>query len=108
MRRFTKYPSSYVKSSYSVPLANECVPCWQFDSHTVTSFRELADMIRSKLSMLGFVSGVGTSGFASVNPDTFELDIDVQLNKNVNELTPDEVDAIEECGLGFGGMNFEI
>ena len=107
-RKFTKYPSNYIKSSYSMPVANECVPCWEFDSHAVDSFRELAGKIRNKLSRLDFVTNVGTSGYETVNPDTFALDIDVQMNKDLDELTDDEIEAIEDCGLLFGGKNFEI
>jgi len=97
-----------ITASYSIPAPNECVPCWQFDSHTVTSFRELANMIRSKLSALSFVTGVGTSGFETVNPDTFALDVDVQMDRDVDMLTDAEIDAIAECGYSFGAKDFEI
>jgi hypothetical protein len=30
------------------------------------------------------------------------------MNKDVDELTDDEINAIEDCGLRFGGKNFEI
>ena len=109
MRHFTKYPSNYVRASYTIPVANECVPCWQFSKADFTgSFRELVKNIKNSLSNLGFVTSVGTSGFAPVNSDTFEVDIDIQLNKDAEDLSDEEIDAIEDCGLAFGGKNFDL
>lgn len=100
---------SYVKSSYSIPVSNECVPYWQFDKNTVgTSLKELIRNIKDNLSALSFVSNVGTSGFESVNSDTFGIDIDVEIDKDTNDLSDDEIRAIADCGAEFGGKNFEI
>ena len=108
-RQFTKYPSSYVKSSYSIPASNECVPYWQFDKNTVgNSLRELIRDIKDNLSQLSFVSRVGTSGFESVNPDTFGIDVDIEIDKDTNNLSDAEIAAIEDCGTGLGGKNFEL
>jgi hypothetical protein len=105
----TKSRQDYVKSSYTIPVANECVPCWQFSKTEFTgSFKELVRNIKNSLSNLGFVTSVGTSGFEPINSDTFAIDIDIQMNKDVEELSDDELNAIEDCGLEFGGKNFEI
>jgi len=108
-RSFTKYPSSYVKSSYSIPATNECVPYWQFiKSDLPGSLKELVMTIKENLASLGFVSNVGGSGFESVDSDTIGIDIDVKLDKSAAELSDDEVSAINECGAELGGINFEI
>lgn len=109
MRTFTKYPKNYVKASYSIPADNECVPYWQFDKSVISgSLRELVTMIKDSLASLGFVSKVGTSGFESVNADTIGIDIDIQVDKNADELSDAEINAIEDCGLDLGGKNFRI
>ena len=108
-RHFTKYPKNYVQSSYSIPAPNECVPYWQFDKSSISeSIRGLVSAIKDNLSSLGFVSSVGTSGFEAVNSDTIGIDIDIQVDKDVNELSDSEIQAIEDCGAEFGGKNFEI
>ena len=98
-----------VKASYSIPTLNECVPYWQFDkANIVGSFRELVNNIKDNLSKLGFVSKVGTSGFETVSPDTIGVDVDIEINKNADELSADEINLIEGCGAEFGGKNFEL
>ena len=109
MRKTTKYPRNYVKSSYSIPVSNECVPYWQFDKSAVTGpLNELIKEIKDRLAALGFVSKVGTSGFEAVNADTIGIDIDIQVDKSTDELSDAEIDAIEDCGLDLGGKNFRI
>ncbi len=99
----------YIKNSYSVPVANECVPSWQFSKADFSgSFKELVRNIKSNLANLDFVTSVGTSGFEPINTDIFALDIDIQMNKDLDELSDTEIDAIEDCGLEFGGKNFEV
>ena len=107
-RTTTKYPK-YVKSSYSIPASNECVPYWQFDKSAVTNpLKDFIKSIKDKLSALGFVSSVGTSGFEAVNADTIGIDIDIQVDKSTDELSDAEIDAIEDCGAELGGKNFRI
>lgn len=99
----------YIKNSYSLPVDNECVPCWEFDKADFSgSIKELIKGIKSNLSRLDFVSSVGTSGFSPVNSDTFALDIDIQMNKSADDLTDSDIDAIEDCGLEFGSIHFEV
>ena len=101
--------SDYIKSSYSIPASNECVPYWQFDkANIVGSFRELVNKIKDNLSKLGFVSKVGTSGFETVGADTIGVDVDIEIDKNADELSANEIQEIEDCGAELGGKNFEI
>lgn len=108
-RTFTKYPSNYIKSSYSIPATNECVPYWQFDKANIAeSLRELVKKIKDNLSQLDFVAKVGTSGFESVSADTIGIDVDIEIDKDADELSAAEIQAIEDCGAELGGKNFDI
>ena len=98
-----------INASYSIPASNECVPYWQFDKAAIVEpLRELVKKIKDNLSQLGFVTSVGTSGFESVNADVIGVDVDIEIDKDVNELSADEINLIEGCGAEFGGRNFDI
>ena len=98
-----------INASYSIPASNECVPYWQFDKAAIVEpLRELVKKIKDNLSQLGFVTSVGTSGFESVNADVIGVDVDIEVNKDANELSADEINLIEGCGAEFGGKNFDI
>ena len=98
-----------IKASYSIPASNECVPYWQFDKAAIVEpLRELVKKIKDNLSQLGFVTSVGTSGFESVNADVIGVDVDIEIDKDANELSADEINLIEGCGAEFGGKNFDI
>lgn len=99
----------YIKSSLALPAANECVPGWFFNMGEYTgSFRDLRDQLSERLLRLPFVTKVDTAGISFERDGMFEVNLDVYMEKNFDELTDNEIDAIEDCGQDIGSVDFEV
>ena len=99
----------YVKSSMVLPANNECVPGWVFNTQDYTgSFKGVVDALSSRLMRLPFVSKVAGSGLSFEREGQFEVNLDVYLEKDFEDLTDSEIDAIGECGYDVGSVDFEI